>query len=489
KSASNVFVRDLRPGSDNFVIKVNILKIWDGFKGRGGCSLEMVLVDQEGDRIQATVERFFAKSFRKDLIEGRSVLINTFKVVEYNSEYRTKRTPFKIVFYATTTVSVCLDFPQDVPEKYMKSFPDILSTNLDNGYLIDVVGQIVRVGHVEDVMAQGKRRSRLKIYLRDESDLQLPCTLWADYAKEVADYVKRNCASVVVVIIRLACIKNYRGEMSVSNAFNTTQILFDTVCPLVAKFRSELPQDKYILIPNEDDSGVDSKDSLNNEFLGTNIRRKLSSIHSIDTVGKYVTLATIRSVANSNSWYYIACKKCEKRFILYPRETMLLRRRLGNALVAIVMFMSLKLLLVSFCCCTWTMVLEGRQSLSCLTKIAQKLFKKTAEEVFEEIIRLDCLNDLERKEFIFEVVVTEDNVKKIKNSFLVDRFTSDDYMIQTFCSQVYSEPPFLETFVDEDRGSHVEKTLPACSKSDCNDPHVNVDVNARFYREDCTCIF
>ncbi|XP_024010478.1 uncharacterized protein LOC112085491 [Eutrema salsugineum] len=411
----------------------------------------MVLVDLEGDRIQATVERFFAKSFRKDLVEGRSVLINTFKVVEYNSEYQTTRTPFKIVFYATTTVSVCLNFLQEVPEKYMKSFPDILSNDLDNGYLIDVVGQIVRVGHVEDVMAQGKRRSRLKIYLRDESDLQLPCTLWADYAKEVADYVKRNCVSVVVVIIRLACIENYRGEMSVSNAFNTTQILFDPVCPLVAKFRSELPQDKYILIPNEDDSSVDSKDSLDNEFLGTNIRRKLSSIHSIDTVGKYVTLATIHSVANSNSWYYIACKKCEKSFFLLLNVD----DGFGGTAVFVV-----------------------------FDKIAQKLFKKTAEEVFEESVGDNSsglpqsLRDLEGKEFLFKVVVTEDNVKKVKNSFSVDRFTSDDYMIQTFCSQVYSEPPFLETFVDEDRGSHVEKTLPACSKSDCDDPHVSVDVNA-----------
>ncbi|ESQ38746.1 hypothetical protein EUTSA_v10029208mg, partial [Eutrema salsugineum] len=318
---------DLRPGSDNFVIKVNILKIWDGFKGRGGCSLEMVLVDQEGDRIQiqATVERFFAKSFRKDLVEGRSVLINTFKVVEYNSEYRTTQTPFMIVFYATTTVSVCLDFPQEVPEKYMKN----------------VVGQIVRVGHVEDVMAQGKRRSRLKIYLRDDSDLQLPCTLWADYAKEVADYVKRNCASVVVVIIRLACIKNYRGEMSVSNAFNTTQILFDPVCPLVAKFRSH-----FFLLLNVDDG-----------FGGTAV------------------------------------------FVMFE-------------------------------------------------KIAQKLFKKTTEEVFEESVGNNSsglpqsLRDLEGKEFLFKVVVTEDNVKKVKNSFSVDRFTSDDYMIQTFCSQVYSEVCF-----------------------------------------------
>ncbi|XP_024004952.1 uncharacterized protein LOC18030395 [Eutrema salsugineum] len=381
----------------------------------------MVLVDQEGDRIQATVKRFFAKSFHKDLVDGRSVFINTFKVVEYNSEYRTTRTPFQIVFYATTTVSVCLDFPQ------------------------------------EDVMAQGKHRSRLKIYLRDESDLQLPCTLWADYAKEVADYVKRNCASVVVVIIRLECIKNYRGEMSISNAVNTTQILFDPVCLLWQNsdlsrnlfngITVRLPQDKYILIPNEDDSGVDSKDSLNNEFLGTNIRRKLSSIHSIDTVGKYDTLATIRSVANSNSWYYIACKKCEKSFFLLLNVD----DGFGGTAVFVV-----------------------------FDKIAQKLFKKTAEEVFEESVGDNSsglpqsLRDLEGKEFLFKVVVTEDNVKKVKTSFSVDRFTSDDYMIQTFCSQ----PPLLETFVCEDKGAHIEKTLPACSKSDCDDPDVSVNVNA-----------
>ncbi|ESQ38662.1 hypothetical protein EUTSA_v10029126mg, partial [Eutrema salsugineum] len=410
KSASNVFVRDLRPGSDNFVIKVNILNVWDGFKGRGGCSLEMVLVDQEGDRIQATVERFFAKSFRKDLVKGRSVLINTFKVVEYNSEYRTTRTPFKIVFYATTTVSGCLDFPQEVPEKYMKSFPDILSTDLDNGYLIDVVGQIVRVGHVEDVMAQGKRRSRLKIYLRDESDLQLPCTLWADYAKEVADYVKRNCASVVVVIIRLACIENYRGEMSVSNAFNTTQVLFDPVCPLVAKFRSEL-------------------------------YRWLSLIVSNKQVGKYVTLATIRSVTNSNSWYYIACKKCEKKVHPIPERDhapsppswrcINCNSNVSESEVIASFFLLLKV----------DDGFGGTAVFVMFDKIAQKLFKKTAEEVFEESVGDNSsglpqsLRDLTRKEFLFKVVITEDNVKKVKTLFSVDRITSDDYMIQTFCSQ------------------------------------------------------
>ncbi|ESQ50244.1 hypothetical protein EUTSA_v10002212mg, partial [Eutrema salsugineum] len=324
KSASNVFVRDLRPGSDNFVIKVNILKVWDGFKGRGGCSLEMVLVDQEVSAIiYEYLSRFFAKSFPKDLVEGRSVLINTFKVVEYNSEYRTTRTPFKIVFYATTTVSGCLDFPQEVPEKYMKSFSDILSTDLDNGYLIGTISNLRRIVHLPFFMTR---------------DLQLPCTLWADYAKEVADYVKRNCASVVVVIIRLACIKNYRGEMSVSNAFNTTQILFDPVCPLVAKFRSD-----FFLLLNVDDG-----------FGGMAV------------------------------------------FVMFK-------------------------------------------------KIAQKLFKKTAEEVFEESIGDNSsglpqsLHDLKGKEFLFKVVITEDNVKKVKSSFSVDRFTSDDYMIQTFCSQVYSE--------------------------------------------------
>lgn len=62
--------------------------------------------------------------------------LNTFKVVDYQSDYRTSRSPYKIIFYATTSVRPCLDFSKNIPEKYMKSFSDVLSGELDRRYLI-----------------------------------------------------------------------------------------------------------------------------------------------------------------------------------------------------------------------------------------------------------------------------------------------------------------------------------------------------------------
>lgn len=47
KTSPAVFVDDLSPVSDCFKIRVQIIKLWDGFKGKGGSSLEMVLVDEK----------------------------------------------------------------------------------------------------------------------------------------------------------------------------------------------------------------------------------------------------------------------------------------------------------------------------------------------------------------------------------------------------------------------------------------------------------
>ncbi|ESQ56442.1 hypothetical protein EUTSA_v10027286mg, partial [Eutrema salsugineum] len=123
KSSISVLICELNPISDSYVINVRVLKIWDGFKGKGGSSLEMVLVDREGDRIHASVDKEFVKTFRKDLVEGQAITINTFKVVDYNN----------------------------------------------------IISQIIRVGHVENVVAQGKQRFRLKVSLRDTCWYYIAC--------------------------------------------------------------------------------------------------------------------------------------------------------------------------------------------------------------------------------------------------------------------------------------------------------------------------
>ncbi|CAA7034278.1 unnamed protein product [Microthlaspi erraticum] len=132
---SLVHLGDLNSSSDSFKIKVKILKIWDGYKGKGATPLEMVLLYEKGDRIHATVDKDCVGEFKNKLVEDRSVVLDSFKVDPYQSAIRTSRCSFKISFYATTGVSPCSDFPGYVPEKYMLNFQDILTGNLDRRFV------------------------------------------------------------------------------------------------------------------------------------------------------------------------------------------------------------------------------------------------------------------------------------------------------------------------------------------------------------------
>ncbi|ESQ37501.1 hypothetical protein EUTSA_v10003070mg, partial [Eutrema salsugineum] len=232
KSSILVLIRELNPISDSYVINVRVLKIWDGFKGKGGSSLEMVLVDREGDRIHASVEKEFFKTFRKDLVEGQAITINTFKVVDYNN----------------------------------------------------IIGQIIRVGHVENVVAQGKRRFRLKVSLRN----------------------------------------------------------------------TRLPNNRYILTPVEEEASKDSDEVLIEDFFG-----------------------------NSNSWYYIACKTCNKKVYPIPQKT----SDIGPPLWKCVNCLK-NVLEVTACFFLMLNVTDGDGGLAVFLLFdqhAQRLFKKTAEEVYEEL--------------------------------------------------------------------------------------------------------
>ncbi|VVA97324.1 unnamed protein product [Arabis nemorensis] len=99
KSPSIVPLKDLRPSMTQEIIKVIILKLWTK-KSKDGYYTDMILVDDQGVLIHATVEKdVFEKLDKLLLIEGQSVLIEAFKVVKYLGDYRTNTHPFKINFF------------------------------------------------------------------------------------------------------------------------------------------------------------------------------------------------------------------------------------------------------------------------------------------------------------------------------------------------------------------------------------------------------
>ncbi|CAN6971934.1 unnamed protein product [Brassica rapa subsp. trilocularis] len=142
------YVRELKPRKDTSRIKVKIVRLWRNYNKESENTIAMVFVDKEGTRIHASVGEQLIKKFDDKLREGDAIVVQLFKVYDAIGEYRTTPHPA-------------------LPENYFADFFDILGGNLDHCCLVDVVGQIVNFGSLENKIIKGKDNMRLLIELRD----------------------------------------------------------------------------------------------------------------------------------------------------------------------------------------------------------------------------------------------------------------------------------------------------------------------------------
>uniref|UniRef100_A0A0D2ZSU0 Replication protein A 70 kDa DNA-binding subunit B/D first OB fold domain-containing protein n=1 Tax=Brassica oleracea var. oleracea TaxID=109376 RepID=A0A0D2ZSU0_BRAOL len=212
------YVRELKPRKDTSRIEVRIVRLWRNYNKESGNTIEMVFVDKEGTRIHASVGEQLIKKIDDKLREGDAIVVQFFKVYDDIGEYRTTPHPYKIGFFQTTFVGKSDDFPSAVPEKYFADFSDILGGNLDHSCLVDVVGQIVNFGSLENKIIKGKDNMRLLIELRDP---------------------------------KFCSVKEWKGAYSISSGYNSTHILLNPTLEFIEEFKASLPDDSLSLTNND----------------------------------------------------------------------------------------------------------------------------------------------------------------------------------------------------------------------------------------------
>ncbi|KAF8045117.1 hypothetical protein N665_5579s0001 [Sinapis alba] len=206
KPASLVFIGNIDPAKDCYKIKV------------------------KGTRIHVSIDKRSLGNFRSKLSHRDFFILSNFTIGDYTIEYGTNPLPFKINFYRTTKITSCNDFPKELPNNYFKDFKEILGRQYEKEVLINVIGEVVNVGPLEDLKAKGKSSTKL--------ELTILCTLWSGYAKQVLDFFKSNEASCIVFVARFVCVREFRGAVTVSNVVNATEILFDPQLQEVLDFKS-----------------------------------------------------------------------------------------------------------------------------------------------------------------------------------------------------------------------------------------------------------
>uniref|UniRef100_A0A0D3CFK2 Replication protein A 70 kDa DNA-binding subunit B/D first OB fold domain-containing protein n=2 Tax=Brassica oleracea TaxID=3712 RepID=A0A0D3CFK2_BRAOL len=204
-------VRELKPRKDTSRIEVMILRLWRNYNKESGNTIEMVVVDKEGTRIHASVGEQLMKKFDDKLREGDAIVLPLFKVYDATGEYRTTPHPYKIGLFHTTFVGIADDFPSAVSEKYFADFSDILGGNLDHSCLVDVVGQIVNFGSLENKIIKEKDNMRLLVEFCDPK----------------------------------------KSAYSISSGYNSTHILLNPTLDFIEEFKASLPDDSLALTNND----------------------------------------------------------------------------------------------------------------------------------------------------------------------------------------------------------------------------------------------
>ncbi|KAG2272025.1 hypothetical protein Bca52824_066580 [Brassica carinata] len=289
-------VRELKPRKDT---------------SQSGNTIEMVVVDKEGTRIHASVGEQLIKKFDDKLREGDAIVLQLFKVYDATGEYRTTPHPYKIGFFHTTFVGIADDFPSAVPEKYFADFSDILGGNLDHSCLVNVVGEIVNFGSLENKIIKGKDNMRLLVELRDPNNVKMMCTLWGSYAKQVYDYSRSNMSTMIICVIRFCSVKD---AYSISSGYNSTHILLNPTLDFIEEFKARLPDDSLALTNNDSSQwSVGTATSIRARFFVLNERITIGEIIDSSVVGTFVTLGTIETIDTERGWQYLSCKYHNKK--------------------------------------------------------------------------------------------------------------------------------------------------------------------------------
>ncbi|KAG2277147.1 hypothetical protein Bca52824_059702 [Brassica carinata] len=284
-NASLMPVKDLKPFKTKWRSQVKVLHSWLQNTGSGGETLQMVLTDEQGEKIIAMCKRNHILSVQRKLPLGKWCVL-------YH--------PYKITI-SDKTVITNSDLIQDSIFLSLAIYEDINDGNLKTNFLI---GNTFILEPVQTVQVKGQDRKKVQFRLVDANGKDLACCLWGKYAEHLEAYVE--CEQPLICLIRFAKISSYRGMFL--NAFSYYCILFMCLI-LFGLVEDELPlaviEKKYgkkeIVLQEDDWNKLEIK--------------MISELFVSNLVGNCKIICSIEAVDADWAWFYFGHKGCKHRAI------------------------------------------------------------------------------------------------------------------------------------------------------------------------------
>ncbi|PNY02899.1 replication factor-A carboxy-terminal domain protein [Trifolium pratense] len=324
------------PGVRAWRFKVRILRLWNLYsfaKPNQLNSIEMVLIDEKGDKIHATVPPHLLNLFRFKLNEGDVYRLFYFKVHKVSGLYRTTPHPYKLIFQLKTKVQSCENNGIDRFGLSLSNIRDICNRTSGHEFLVDVVGLITGISPPKEYVFCGKITPMIVFEMADYSG-KCECIMSGDDVGDLEKMLGCGDNGLPLMIVQFAKIRNFRGNVAIQGVLSTRFYVNPSI-PEAISFKNGLPIEGVETLSSIPAFGFQPKPAFEDDFLVN--YPKISIVNLLESVenGIYVVGATVDGLVEGEDWWYpgcscarivsadsgaFYCKPCTKRpFEMVPR--------------------------------------------------------------------------------------------------------------------------------------------------------------------------
>ncbi|CAH1442120.1 unnamed protein product [Lactuca virosa] len=233
-------IKDLDNMRDDYTLKVCIIRLWRSLSEVNPTivkSLEMILMDEMGTKIRASVYPRDFQRFESKLKEDQAFYIRSPTIAPNRYTFKISDVISKLNLHGRTTVHECLTFQSKTTYDFScVSFESIISATATSNNSIDVIGEVVSLGKF-DSRDVSKSKHRLTLQIRNLEGLQVNVTLFGDIAYQLISYLEAHKqVGRVVVILQFARLNVYNGIPSVNSYFEHTRMFINVDLPEIVTF-------------------------------------------------------------------------------------------------------------------------------------------------------------------------------------------------------------------------------------------------------------
>ncbi|XP_057426086.1 uncharacterized protein LOC130719476 [Lotus japonicus] len=296
-------LRCIRTGKSTWKIRARVVRMWEVCpvnEPSRPFALNVVLIDAEGCKIEATARKGMMAKLKTELSEGKVYKFSYFGVGSNSGEFMASTHEYKILFNDKTKMTLDEDTMIPLNAFSFKNSAEILATGGECNYIIDMIGLVTNVSSERQYTKGGSLTRLVELELTDEKG-KISCALFGHFVDAVKQHMSTNCHRMPIA-----------WEVVIQNVMNATTLLWNPSLPEVVSFRERLAlngidADKDLAEP---DSSIDDVNviSLDEEFISMYPRKTISELNDMQEDGVFVVRARVAGLMEGEKWWYPACR-------------------------------------------------------------------------------------------------------------------------------------------------------------------------------------